>query len=41
VFCLLDIPVMNFVWEIVGMGLLYLYINHRHEAFCKKIADTI
>ncbi len=41
VFCLLDIPVMNFVWEIVGMGLLYLYINRRHEAFCKKIADTI
>jgi hypothetical protein len=41
VFCLLDIPIMNFVWEIVGMGLLYLYINRRHEAFCKKIADTI
>ena len=41
VFCLLDIPVMNFVWEIVGMGLLWLYINRRHEAFCKKIADNI
>ena len=41
VFCLLDIPIMNFVWEIVGMGLLYLYINRRHEAFYKKIADTI
>ena len=38
---LLTFPVMNFVWEIVGMGLLYLYINRRHEAFCKKIADTI
>ena len=41
VFCLLDSPVMNFVWEIVGMGLLWLYINRRHEAFCKKIADNI
>ena len=41
VFCLLDIPVMNFVWEIVGMGLLYLYVNRRHENFCKKIADSL
>ena len=40
-FCLLDIPVMNFVWEIVGMGLLYLYVNRRHEAFCRRIADSI
>ncbi len=40
-FCLLDVPVMNFVWEIVGMGLLWYYVNHRHEAFCKKIADDL
>ncbi len=40
-FCLLDVPAMNFVWEIFGMGLLYLYVNHRHEAFCKRIADRI
>ena len=40
-FCLLDIPVMNFVWEIVGMGLLYLYVNRRHEAFCRRIADKL
>jgi len=37
-FCLIDIPVMNFVWEIVGMGLLAWYVNHRHEAFCKEMA---
>ena len=40
-FCLLDIPAMNFVWEIVAMGLLAMYVNHRHEAFCKRIADGL
>jgi phosphatidylglycerophosphate synthase len=40
-FCLLDVPVMNFVFEIVGMGLLAYYINHRHEAFSKAIADKL
>ncbi len=40
-FCLLDVPVLNFVWEIVGMGLLYLYVNHRHESFCRKMADNL
>lgn len=40
-FCLLDIPVVNFVWEIVGMGLLTWYVNHRHESFCKRIADGL
>jgi hypothetical protein len=40
-FCLCDIPVMNFVWEIIGMGLLWAYTRHRHEAFCKRIADRL
>jgi len=40
-FCLLDVPVMNFLWEIVAMGLLCCYVNRRHEAFCKKIADDL
>ena len=40
-FCLLDIPAMNFVWEIIAMGLLTKYVNYRHEAFSKKIADMI
>mgnify|MGYP002625546477 CR=1 FL=1 len=40
-FCLLDVPVMNFVWEIVGMGLLCFYVNYRHEAFCRKMADQL
>ena len=40
-FCLLDVPVMYFIWEIVGMGLLYLYVKRRHEAFCRKMADKL
>lgn len=40
-FCLLDVPIMYFVWEIVGMGLLYTYVRHRHESFCKRIADKL
>jgi len=40
-FCLLDVPVMNFLWEIVAMGLLTWYVNHRHEAFCRRIADSL
>ena len=40
-FCLLDFPVGNFLWEIIGMGLLFWYVNHRHETFCKKIAQSL
>ena len=40
-FCLIDMPVLYFVWEIVGMGLLYLYVNRRHESFCRKLADKV
>ena len=40
-FVLLDIPVMNFVWEAVGMSLLYLYVNRRHENLSRRIADSL
>ena len=40
-FCLLDVPVMNFLFEIIVMGLLAYCINHRHEAFCKRITDQL
>ena len=40
-FCLLDVPALNFVWEIVGMGLLTAYVQHRHEAFCKRLAAKL
>ena len=28
-------------WEIVAMGLLAWYVNHRHETFCKRIRTRI
>ena len=40
-FCLLDVPVCHFVFEIVAMGLLWKYVNLRHESFCKEIADKL
>ena len=40
-FCLLDIPVANFLFEIIAMGLLAKYVNRRHEAFCRKMADEL
>ena len=41
IFCLADIPAMNFVWEIFVMGALYYYVKHRHEGFCKRINDKL
>lgn len=41
IFCLADIPALNFLFEIVAMSLLKSYINHRHESFCKRIASTL
>ena len=40
-FCLLDVPACHFVFEIVVMGLLWKYVNYRHEAFCKELADRM
>ncbi|MBQ2497597.1 MAG: CDP-alcohol phosphatidyltransferase family protein [Prevotella sp.] len=40
-FCLLDIPCCHFLFEIIVMGLLYKYVNHRHENFCREMADTL
>ena len=40
-FCLIDLPAMNFLWEIIGLGLIAWWINHRHEAFCKKMVEKL
>ena len=40
-FCLLDIPVAHFLFEIIVMGLLYKYVNYRHESFCRQLADKL
>ena len=40
-FCLLDIPVAHFLFEIIVIGLIYKYVNHRHESFCRQLADKL
>ena len=40
-FCLLDVPALKFVFEIVAMGLLWAYVRHRHETFSRQIADML
>ena len=40
-FCLIDLPVGNFLFEAIGMGLLMLCINRHHEAFCRKVRERI
>lgn len=40
-FCLLDVPSLIFVTEVVLMSLVHLYVNRRHEGFCKRIADSL
>ena len=36
-FCLIDLPVGNFLFEIIGMGLLTYCIIRHHEARCRRI----
>jgi len=40
-FCLLDVPAMNFLFEIIAMQLLTNYINYRHETFSRQIAEKV
>ena len=39
--CLADIPVVNFIFEIVFMSLLTAWINHRHEGYCMKMTEKV
>ena len=41
IFCLLDIPVLYFIFEGFGMRLFTSYIVYRHERFCREIADKV
>ena len=41
IFCLLDIPVLYFLFEIIVISLIECYAIHRHEAFCKRIAQSL
>ena len=40
-FCLLDVPVANFLFEIIAMGLLTYYVNRRHETLCREVLEMI
>ena len=40
-FCLIDLPAMYFLFEIFAMGALAWYVNHRHENFCRQLADKL
>jgi hypothetical protein len=40
-FCLLDVPVMNFLFEIIVLGLLAYGVNKSHEALSKRIAQKM
>jgi hypothetical protein len=40
-FCLLDVPVLNFLFEIIVMGLLCHYVIHRYERLSSRIADKL
>ena len=35
--CLLDLPWLYFVFEIVVMGALCAYMRRRHEALCERL----
>ena len=40
-FCLLDVPVINFLFEIICMSLLAWYVNHRYEMLSRRIAQKM
>jgi len=40
-FCLLDVPAFHFLFELIVMGILWKYVNYRHESFCKEMADKL
>lgn len=40
-FCLVDLPAINFLFEIIALGLLAYYINRKHETFCKQLIQNL
>ena len=39
--CLLNIPWLYFLVEIIIMSLLYIYMHHRHESLCQRLTMEI
>ena len=41
-FCLIDLPSVYFiVFEVTCMEIFCRWIRHRHEGFCKRVADSL
>ena len=40
-FCLIDLPTANFLFEIICMGLLTYGINRHHEACCRRVRESL
>lgn len=40
-FCLLDVPALNFLFEIFAMGLLCRYVTHRYERLSQNIIGNL
>ena len=40
-FCLMDIPAVNFLFEIFALGLLTYCINRHHEACCRRVRERL
>lgn len=41
IFCLIDLPILYFLFEIIVMEFITRHTIHLHESFCRRIADKI
>ena len=39
--CLIDEPWLYLLFELTVLTALYFYMRHRHESFCKRMADSL
>lgn len=39
--CLIDMPYLYPLFEITVLMVIYLYMRHQHESFCKKIRENV
>lgn len=41
VLCLVDVPWLYFVFEVLVMGGLFIYMRHSHERMCRQLCDEL
>ena len=39
--CLLDLPLLYFLFETIVLGLLCRYMRHRHEQMCSELCGMV